>query len=255
MYRDNTFGMQLANLKLKFEIRLYDAIFCISNYLIEFYVSRGFRKERLFLVPSTVDTGRFNFKYPRLLPYEYILYCGSLTLLKDGVNILVKSFAKIADKHKDVNLVLIGKGDTPDEEASIRELVNQLNLENRIIFLGQRPRTEVPGYLINAKILALARPKSKIADAGFPSKLTEYLTTGNPVVVTRVGEIPDYLTNNESAFLAEPDSVDAFAEKLNYALDNYRFALDVGAAGKKLTDTVFNYNYQAKRMLSFLNSF
>jgi len=67
--------------------------------------------------------------------------------------------------------------------------------------------------LLFAKILALARPKSKVADAGFPSKLTEYLSTGNPVVVTRVGEIPYYLKDNVHAFLTEPDSVNSFAER------------------------------------------
>jgi glycosyltransferase involved in cell wall biosynthesis len=233
---------------------LCDGIFCISQYLIDFYSSRGLNRRRLFLVPSTVDTERFRKSYESPLKFQYILYCGSLTVMKDGVNILIESFFRITEKYPEINLVLIGKGDLIDEETFIRNLVSELKIEKKVFFPGQLPRTEIPAYLNNAKILALARPKSMVADAGFPSKLTEYLATGVPVVVTEVGEIPLYLKDNENAFLAIPDSVDAFAEKLDYVLGNYAHALEVALRGKELTDSVFNYKYQAKRMLDFIYS-
>lgn len=103
-------------------------------------------------------------------------------------------------------------------------------------------------------MLALARPTSIIADAGFPSKLTEYLSTGKPVLVTQVGDIPIYLKDNENAFLSEPDSAEAFADKLRYILNNYEYALKVGIEGKRLTETIFNYNFQAVRMLEFIGT-
>lgn len=252
--RDNKAAQLLGRLRLNVERGFYDGVFCISNYLIEFYKSNGFAEKKLILVPSTVDTSRFSTRTESPLPYEYIAYCGSLTVMKDGVHILVESFSRISAKYKDINLVLIGVGDTQEEEDFVRNLVKSLDMESRIIFMGLLPRTDVPRYLMNAKILALARPKSKVADAGFPSKLTEYLSTANPVVVTKVGEIPYYLRDNEHAFLAEPDSVDAFAEKLEYVLSDYDFAKRVGKKGKELTATTFNYNFQAKRVLDFINS-
>ena len=253
-YSDNVFSQTSGKLKLTIEIKLCDGMFCISNYLIDFYFKRGFNQQKLFLVPSTVDTGRFNQHFDPILPFEYILYCGSLTILKDGVNILIESFKQISDKYSGINLVLIGKGDTAEDEMSIKDLVTKIDLNERVIFLGQLPRTVIPAYLCNAKVLALARPESIIADAGFPSKLTEYLATGNPVVVTNVGEINLYLKDNENAFLSAPDKIDAFADKLNFVLGNYDFAKQVGKKGKELTSNVFNYNFQSKRMISFINS-
>jgi glycosyltransferase involved in cell wall biosynthesis len=253
-YKDNQISQFLGRTRLALEKNLYDGIFCMTNYLIEFYKKAGFSVSKLFLVPSTVDTERFNIKCSSPFDYNYILYCGSLTVLKDGVNILIESFNKISGKFPDLKLVLIGKGDTSEEELLIRNLVVSLHLEKRVVFQGQLPRADIPPYLLNAKILALARPKSKVADAGFPSKLTEYLSTGNPVVVTEVGEIPFYLKDNETAFLSEPDNIDAFAEKVDYVLENYESAREVAARGKELTATIFNYNYQAKRMLTFISS-
>lgn len=233
---------------------LCDGIFCISQYLIDFYNSRGLDRRKLFLVPSTVDTERFCKSYDQPLNFQYVLYCGSLTILKDGVNILIESFFRIAEKYPEINLVLIGKGDSIEEETFIRNLVSELKIENKVFFLGQLPRTDIPAFLNNARILALARPKSIVAAAGFPSKLTEYLATGVPVVVTEVGDIPLYLKDNENAFLAIPDSVNAFAEKMDLVLGNYSHALEVASKGKELTSSVFNYKFQAKRMLDFIYS-
>ena len=91
-----------------------------------------------------------------------------------------------------------------------------------------------------------------VADAGFPSKLTEYLATGVPVVVTEVGDIPVYLNDNVNSFLSEPNNVEAFAAKLDFVLNNYEIAKEVALKGKELTNTIFNYNFQAKRMIGFM---
>lgn len=243
-----------GKVKTFMESKLCDGIYCISQYLVEFYKTMGLRNNNLLLVPSTVDTGRFQIPYDSPFEFQYILYCGSLTILKDGVNQLIESFEKISGKYPEIKLVLIGKGDNPKDEQTIKELVATLKMESRVIFTGLLPRTEVPAYMKNAKILALARPRSMVADAGFPSKLTEYLSTGNPVIVTEVGEIPGYLTDNKDAFLVMPDNVEAFAEKLDYVLSNYTEAKEVGARGKELTDIVFNYSFQARRMIEYINS-
>jgi len=218
---NNTLKQFCGNSKIKLEIKLYDGIFCISNYLIQYYKSKRFPADKLFLVPSTVDTGRFNVITQSLFPFRCILYCGTLNIKKDGVDILIKSFNIISVKYPEMRLVLIGKGESfNNEEPDLRKLVHKLALEDKVIFMGQVSRTLVPEYLGSAEILALSRPTSIIADAGFPSKLTEYLAAGKPVVVTRVGEVPLYLEDNVNAFLTQPDSVDAFAKKLDYVLSN-----------------------------------
>lgn len=233
---------------------LCDGILCISQYLIEFYAARGINRNKLFLVPSTVDTDRFKIKTESPLQYDYILYCGTLTLLKDGVDILIKSFAMLSKRFPDIQLVLIGKANTLENDTLLKRLVSDLHLSDRVVLTGQISRNEVPSYLMNAKILALARPSSMVADAGFPSKLTEYLSTGIPVVVTAVGEIPVYLKDGYNAYLCEPDSVETFAEKLLYVLLNYSAAMEAARNGQKLTETTFNYRFQAKRIEEFIKT-
>ena len=235
------------------EIIFSNYIFCISDYLIDLYINYGANKKKLFKVPSTVDFRRFERTYPKPVGYKFVCYCGSLTMQKDGVDILIMSFAKVAMRFPGIHLLLIGKADTPEDEIYLRKLVSDLRIEEKVLFIGKIPRNEIPPYLCNADVLALARPRSMIADAGFPSKLTEYLATGQPVVATKVGEIPLFLMDGVNAYLAEPDSPEDFADKITYVLDNYYSAKKVGEKGKELTKTFFNYNYQAKRILDFLS--
>jgi len=74
------------------------------------------------------------------------------------------------------------------------------------------------------------------------------------VLVTKVGEIPDYLTDLEDAFLSEPDSSEAFAEKLDFVLSNPELAREVGLKGRQLTHTVFNSKVQSQRIIEFIKS-
>lgn len=70
----------------------------------------------------------------------------------------------------------------------------------------------MPQMLKNAEALVLDRPNSLQAQYGFPTKLGEYLLTGNPVVVTKVGDIPLYLKDGVSALLSEDRNPKEFAE-------------------------------------------
>ena len=100
----------------------------------------------------------------------------------------------------------------------------------------------------------MVRNNDIYTQASYPSKLTEFLATSIPVISANVGEIPLYVTDSRDAFLFEPGNINALSEKISYVWNNYELAKAVGENGKRLTETIFNYNYQAKRMIAFINS-
>ena len=66
-------------------------------------------------------------------------------------------------------------------------------MKDSIVFTGIVSAADIPQILKNAAVLALDRPDSLQAQCGFPTKLGEYLLTENPVIVTKVGDIPLFL--------------------------------------------------------------
>ena len=130
-------------------------------------------------------------------------------------------------------------------------VARESNVFDRLVFTGRVARDEMPKYLCNARVLTLARPTGLQAEGGFPSKLGEYLATGRPVVVTSVGEIPEYVVDQDTAFLALPDSELDFAEKLAYALEHRSMGDEVGQRGRALAVREFDYRCQGERILEF----
>ncbi len=206
---------------------------------------------KLLHLPMTVDLDRFNQALPKMENFEqpYIAFVGVMNDSKDGVNILIQAFANIATKFSNHTLYLIG-GWNYDTPAHL-EMIKNLNLDGRVNWLGEFPRGKIPAILQKASLLVLPRPDSKQAQGGFPTKLGEYLASGVPVCATTVGEIPDYLTDNETVFFAEPGSIDSFANALDRALSNPELAQKVGIAGRNIAEVHFNKDIQAKKLNEF----
>jgi glycosyltransferase involved in cell wall biosynthesis len=190
---------------------------------------------------------------------RYIAFCGYLGwnaegINKDGVPTLIESFKIVSEKIKDVKLYIIGFTLFQSEFNVLKKLVSDLDLNDKVVFTGQINNKLIPKYLCGASLLVLSRPKSLQAQGGFPTKLGEYLVTGNPVVVTKVGEIEDYLTDGYDSYLAEADSVDSFSEKMIDALNNIEQSRMIGLKGKENALKNFNYLTQAESVIRFIES-
>jgi glycosyltransferase involved in cell wall biosynthesis len=233
--------------------KLFDGMIIMTNPLLEYFKSRVRKNAKLIVVPMTVEPERFTGNTSKINESSrYIAYCGSLAGNKDGIPILIEAFQRIADKFEDVKLYIIGNGAGSDDLEKLKTQVSRLNLEGKVVFTGKVHRDDIPQYLCNASALALARPSGLQSHGGFPTKLGEYLSTGNPVAVTNVGEISSYLSDGVNAFVAEPDSVTAFAEKLDYILSNAAIAKKIGLKGREVVLSTFTYKVQSKRIVEFI---
>lgn len=238
---------------LKFLVPRFDGIFVISKALVEYFSKYVGKKTRIIHIPMTVEVERFTENYERITKFgEYIAYCGSMYTEKDGVPDLIQAFNILCKTEKNINLLIIGDNSDKGKFELIQSCIDSSPFKARIFCTGQIERDEMPKYLNSAKILALARPNNIQAKGGFPTKLGEYLSTGKPVVVTKVGEIPDYLIDKESAFLADSDNPIDFARKLIEVLSKYENALRVGKKGKETAINNFSYKVQAYNLLQFI---
>lgn len=234
--------------------RLFDGMYVMTNPLIDYLQDKIKKNCKILHLPMTVDPCRFdNIQKQRTDYGRYIAYCGNMTGDKDGIENLIHAFGKISHIIPDVSLVLIGGANSPERITELKNLVKSNNYRN-IIFHGKVEREYMPQLLKNAEILALARPSNRQALGGFPTKLGEYLSTGNPVVITAVGDIPKYL-NDSNSYIVQPDDNDAFSEALLSALTNIEDAKKRGKNGLKLVYQMFDYHVQTKRLHDFLEQF
>lgn len=247
----------VRNTRYKLSLRNYfescqqlDGLFVISDALRKYFVAKGVEPEKVHVINMVVDSLRFEGVTKTNSTEIYIAYCGNASNDKDGVDILIKSFALVQESHSDVKLKIIGPA--PQEGSENMRLVESLNIKDSVEFTGIVPASTMPQLLVDAEIVALARPNSLQNKYGFPTKLGEYLLSGNPVVVTKVGDIPMFLKDGETALMTECGNVQGFAEKLCWALDNPQQAREIGLRGKEVAKKNFNYLTETSKMVEVM---
>lgn len=227
-----------------------DCFAIMTQTLMAHYKSMAKADAQFLHLPMTVDMNRFSMTPTDICTKPYIALAGSMSNRKEGIDILIRAFAIVKLQLPHIELRLAGSYH-PDIQSQ-KALSRKLGVEDSVKYIGELSRDEIPKLFCEAKVLVLARPDSHQAQGGFPTKLGEYLATGNPVCVTRVGEIPNYLEDNVTAFMATPGDVDSFADALQRALGNEENARKVGKAGYEVAKKNFNMEVQAKRLKEFL---
>jgi glycosyltransferase involved in cell wall biosynthesis len=235
--------------------KVFDGILVISEELGRYVKPHMRRRAQLLRMPILVDPDEFA-KPPEgkeLLPERrYVMYFGPLNEYKDGVVSLMKAFGRVADEFPDVDLALVGDYSRDGRASEFERIAEELGILDRIAITGPVEREDVPRYLHQATVLALARPASRQAVHNFPTKLGEYLATGKPVVVTRAGEIDEYLEDGVSAFLVAPGDSDVFASRLRDVLSSPDAARQVGRGGQEVARREFDYRRNGRRLRSFI---
>lgn len=112
-----------------------------------------------------------------------VAYTGKLNYAF-GVLDLVKAFHQIEDPN--LRMVICGSGEAKGDIQQIAQI------DDRIDFKGQVSSDVARACILNADILVNPRPNdSEYTKYSFPSKIIDYLSTGNPVVAFKLDGMPD----------------------------------------------------------------
>lgn len=234
------------------DCRHLDGIFVISHPLKEYFIGVGVDEEKIQIVNMTVDPSRFEGISKHNDVKRYVAYCGNASNNKDGADQLIRAFALISSQNPQLYLYIIGQAPNRGESNNNISLAHSLGVGDKVVFTGSVSYSDMPQLLKDASILALDRPDSLQAKYGFPTKLGEYLLTGNPVVLTRVGDIPRFITDGENGMLSEPSDPDEFSFKLNWLLKHPSEASEIGKKGRETALEHFNSRKEAGKIVNFI---
>jgi glycosyltransferase involved in cell wall biosynthesis len=125
----------------------FDGMTCVSKDLAERARKRRFHPP-VWVVHNGVDIDRFG---PTAtseldLPDEYVLHLSAFSRRKNPTGV-IRVFAEVESK-VEAELVIAGSG--WDSESRVQTLIQTLNLENRVEFLGYVSDEEVPGLYSDA---------------------------------------------------------------------------------------------------------
>lgn len=196
---------KIKNVLKKIESRIiYN---CVKSFDGAVWFSNKMQDLMPLLQFSTVVEGVFspanlNLTKRKVATENYVMYAGSLSA-NFGIQNIIKSFELLADL--DVMLYIFGTGELESEIKKISEK------NPKIKYKGFVNRNLLFEYEKSAMVLINARsPQEEYTKYSFPSKMFEYMVSGNPVLTTKLEGIPeeyysyvDCLENNQPSNIAD----------------------------------------------------
>jgi D-inositol-3-phosphate glycosyltransferase len=233
---------QLANptepeppLRLEMEQRLIRHVDCIiastSDERHQMMRYCGATASRIAVIPCGVDLKLFrplarSFARQRLgLPAErpILLFAGRLDPFK-GPDLLLRAAALM---QRDALVVIVGGNVADDRDLQqLRELAQHLNIAERVLLLGARPREEMPLFYSAATVTVVPSYHETFGLAA-----VESLACGTPVVATRAGGLTTVVRHGENGFLVSR-CPGFFAERLDALLSDDQLYVRLQSAAR-----------------------
>lgn len=197
-------------------LRRAPSVTAVSEELRQNMVSEGIPPTRISTIPNGVNPRMF-FVRDRSqarrqlgLPQEkrIIVFVGRLSEEK-GLFTLIDAAERLQGERSDFLLYLVGDGPLLGD-LQIR--VQALGLAEVVRFAGRQDHTAVAEWFGGSDVFCLPSLRE-----GCPNVVLEALSSGRPVVASRVGGIPD-LVREDTGILVAPGDVDGFANALSAAL-------------------------------------
>jgi len=203
----------------EYQVFLYDGIVVISSNL-EAYFSNHARK--ILRVPILCDADEI--KHGRL-PVAIdgaafkICFAGYIKFDKEGFDTLFESIYQL-NKAKNVELYLYGILEQSDR-VRIDQLLIKYQLTDKIKYMGNIDPALLQDEFAKYNLLILPRPLNKRTKYGFSTKLSEYLVSGVPVLLTDVSDNALFIKDNYNGFMIPPGSAQAMTMKILEIIENY----------------------------------
>jgi teichuronic acid biosynthesis glycosyltransferase TuaC len=213
----------LRGAAIRWAIRKAAHVITVSDRLRKVAIACGADPDRTTTVPNGIDSSIYyprkqrdilsRFSIPEHVPL--ILSAGHLIELK-GHHRVIRSLRTLVEAGSPAHLVIAGgPGSRRSFEPSLRTLVADLRLEDRVHFTGHVPPESLAQLMSAAAVFVLASSRE-----GWPNVVNEALACGTPVVATDVGAVPEMLPSMEYGFVVpvndQPRLERALLDALNW---------------------------------------
>lgn len=203
------------------DIKVSDRIIAVSEKTKETYLRQHqIPEEKISVIYNGVDSQKFNPKISGGMIREKYSIDTSPVILVVGRGIIAKgtlfvffALKEIVKVMPNVKLMIVGS------EAKYREqmisIIRNLEIQENVILVERVPNYEMPYYYSSSDVVVLPSLLEN-----FPIVALEALSSGKPVIASRVGGIPEIVKDNENGILVDPANVDQMVEALLYLLEN-----------------------------------
>ncbi len=227
-------------------VALCDVTIAVSEAVVRDARHMWFARRKIVLIhnglaePHFIDAGSARVALAGKIPTGSALspesiWLGTLAELSwnKGLHNLIRAAGILVRKGHDLVVVIMGEG---NERRFLETIIGEESLQGRVLLLGHV--IDGPRHLLALDLFALPSHTEALSYA-----LIEAGYAGLPVVATRVGGIPEIVTDEQSGLLVKRDDPRALAEALERLLRDGALRQRFGVALRK--HVVANFGLEA----------
>jgi colanic acid/amylovoran biosynthesis glycosyltransferase len=222
------------------------AVIIVSPHFID-TLNLGRFSDKVHLIPYGTDEQKF---VPAETPDRekiVIQHVGRL-VAKKGVPDLITAFARLCSNYNNLELRIIGDG---PEMQMCRDLVDRLNLGDKVMLLGSKPHGVVNEHMKDADIYVLnSRTDDKGDMEGLPNSILEAMSMEKPVVSTYHAGIPQAIRDGENGLLVKERDNEGLAAALERLIQDGDLRRRLGVAARKTIVANFSANSMETKIQS-----
>jgi glycosyltransferase involved in cell wall biosynthesis len=163
---------------------------------------------------------------------------------RKGLFTLIESMPAIVKRFPRAKFIISGKGQS-DEMHKLVSHAEQLGVRESIVFTGYYPDAKLPRLYQAADVFAFSTFYEH-----HPFAVLEALSTGLPVVTTKVGGIPETITEGKDGYMCEPFQPKQFSDKILFLLEHPVAAEEMGALARKTILERFDWRIVVKEAMA-----
>ncbi|MEM2779991.1 MAG: glycosyltransferase [Candidatus Bathyarchaeia archaeon] len=226
-----------------------ECVICVSQHVKKYAARYGAKKpiilyNKVDLKLFRADLDSVNAK--RELGLEgkkVLLYVGRIDKQKN-VGCLIRTVRELLNiSLKDVHLLLVGSG---SEVKQLKRLASQINVQDKITFIGPVPHEKLPIYYAAADIYV----HSSLFE-GFGIPLIEALASGKPIVAGKVGAIPEIV--EDAGILVFPLNPKFFANAISKILQDENLRTEMSKKAKEKATKYDSNRLEKEEMKIYFN--
>ncbi len=204
----------------KLSYRLSAHVTVLSPSMKDVLVARGVPAEKISLVYNWVDETLFA---PGAEPDPSLraelglaaddflaMYAGAMGQAQ-GLSVLLEG---VAHATSSVHLAMVGDG---IDRAHLERRAAELQIADRVHFVGRRPMATMPGLLAAADLQIVCLADTPLFRVNLPSKVPSLLCAGHPILVIAAGDPAEVVTRAGAGWAADPGDPTAVAAALDQA--------------------------------------
>ena len=177
---------------------------------------------------------------------KVVLYVGSETS-RQNVPVLIKAFAQLKKKIPGIKMVKIGESQGYRGRENILKLINDLHLQEDVIFVGYVPEEDMPKWYNAADIMVY-----QCAYAGFGLPPLEAMACGTPVITSNTTSLPEVV--GDAGIMINPQDIELMADEMYDVLTNDTLKDNMTNKGLKRSKQ-FNWDKAAHKTLNIYGEF